>query len=66
MKKFKTQIYFSGYYTFEIEAKNEEEAISQARNLVVTKSEILSNLENWHEADNAVAIEKPLVKKQDI
>jgi len=63
MKKFETQIYYSGYCTYEIEAKNEEEAICKARNLEITKSEILSNLENWHEADNALAIEKPLVKK---
>ena len=52
-KHFEVKIYYSGYCTYEVEAENEVEAIINARNLPINKSEILSNLENWKEADIA-------------
>jgi len=52
-KHFEVKIYYSGYCTYKVEAENEVEAIINARNLPINKSEILSNLENWKEADIA-------------
>ncbi len=53
IKKFEVKIYFSGFSTYEIEAENAEDAILKARNFEIDKNEILSNLENWKEADEA-------------
>lgn len=53
MKKYEVKIYYSGFCTYEIEAENEEQAIDKARNLEINRNEILSNLENWEEADEA-------------
>lgn len=52
-KKFEVKIYYSGFCTYMIEAENTEEAIIIARNLPIDQNEILSNLENWKEADEA-------------
>ena len=57
MKKYKVKIYYSGFCTYEIEAENEEQAIILAQNLEINKDEILSNLENWKEADEAFETE---------
>jgi len=57
MEKFEAKIYYSGYCAYEIEAENTEHAIDIARNLGINKNEILSNLENWQEADEALKIE---------
>ena len=50
-KKFEVKIYYSGFCTYQIEAKNEAEAITKARNRQIDSIELLSNLENWKEAD---------------
>lgn len=52
-KKFEVKIYYSGFCTFEMEADNAADAILKARKLEIDKNEILSNLENWNEADEA-------------
>ena len=52
-KHFEVKIYYSGYCTYEVEAENEVEAIIKARNLPINNNEILTNLENWKEADIA-------------
>ena len=52
-KKFEVKVYYTGFCTYEIEAGNEEEAIIKARSLPIDNNEILSNLENWEEADIA-------------
>jgi phosphoenolpyruvate synthase/pyruvate phosphate dikinase len=52
-KYFEVKIFYSSFCTYEIEAKNENEAIIKARNLPMNNNEILSNLENWKEADIA-------------
>ena len=52
-KNFEVKIYYTGFCTYEIEAENEGEAIIKARNLPIDNNEILSNLENWAEADIA-------------
>lgn len=57
MKIFEVKIYYSGFCTYEIEAENEEQAIDKARNLEINRNEILSNLEDWKEADEAFEIE---------
>lgn len=54
---FEVKIYYSGFCTYEIEAENQDLAILKARNFIVDKNEIMSNLENWKEADIAVEIE---------
>lgn len=55
MKKnnYKVNIYYSGFCTYTIEAENEGDAIIKARKLPTINNEILSNLENWEEADMA-------------
>ncbi|MCF6268082.1 MAG: hypothetical protein L3J41_00025 [Melioribacteraceae bacterium] len=58
MEKFEVKIYYSGYCTYKIDAENEEQAIKKARDFEVNKDEVLSNLENWQEADEALKIEK--------
>jgi len=50
-KKFEVKIYYSGFCTYQIEAKNGAEAIIKGRNRQVESIELLSNLENWKEAD---------------
>ncbi|MBS4035724.1 MAG: hypothetical protein KGZ85_14740 [Ignavibacterium sp.] len=65
MKKFEVKIYYSGFCSYEIEAENEEDAILKARKLAINKNEILSNLENWKEADIANEIENEKIKKQN-
>jgi hypothetical protein len=55
-KHFEVKIFYSGYCTHEIEAENEGEAIIKARILPINNNEILSNLENWKEADTAEEI----------
>jgi len=55
-KKFEVRIYLSSFCTFQVEAKNRAEAIVKARSLKFEKNEILANLENWEEADEAELI----------
>ena len=50
-KKFEVKIYYSGFCTYQIEAKNEADAITKARNRQIDTIELLSNLENWKDAD---------------
>jgi len=52
-KEYDVQIYFSGFSTHIIEAPNKEEAINKARLQHVNKNELLTNIENWKEADTA-------------
>ena len=52
-KKFEVKIYYSGFCNYQLEAKNEGEAITKARNRQIDCIELLSNLENWKEADTA-------------
>lgn len=56
-RKFEIKIYYSGFCTYEIEAQDEAEAILKARKLPVNQNEIITNLENWEEADTATEIE---------
>ena len=63
MKKYAVKIYYSGYSSYEIDANNENEAIEIARNLPFNKNEILSNLDNWREADEAFEVENIESKK---
>lgn len=57
MKKYEVKIYYSSFCTSEIEAENVDQAIEKARNLEINRKDILSNLENWEEADEAFEIE---------
>lgn len=56
-RKFEIKIYYSGFCTYEIEAQDEAEAILKARKLPVNQNEIITNLENWEEADTATEVE---------
>jgi len=56
-RKFEIKIYYTGFCTYEIEAQDEAEAIIKARKLPVNQNEILSNIENWEEADTAIEID---------
>ena len=53
LKKFEVKIYYSCFCTYKFEAKNEAEAIIRARNRKIDSIELLSNLENWKDADTA-------------
>jgi len=58
IKKFEVNIYFNSFCTYQVEAVNKDEAIIKARKLRIDESEILVNLENWQEADNAEPVRK--------
>ena len=53
MKKFDVKIHYTGFCSYKISAKNEEEAILKARDLKFKKDEYFSTLDNWEEADTA-------------
>ncbi len=57
MKNYEVKIYYSTFCTFEIIAESEKQAINKARKLESKKNEVLSNLENWEEADEVFEIE---------
>ena len=52
-KIFEVSIYYSSFCTYTVEAKNRTEAIVKARKLRINENEVLTNLDNWEEADNA-------------
>ncbi|HQB22624.1 MAG TPA: hypothetical protein PLW23_09600 [Bacteroidales bacterium] len=56
-KKYEVKIHYSGFCTYEILAENESEAILKARNLQINSKELLSNIENWEEADIATEVQ---------
>ncbi|MFQ5965854.1 MAG: hypothetical protein ACE5KZ_16410 [Candidatus Scalinduaceae bacterium] len=56
MKKFEVNIYYSSFCTYEVEAENMDGAIKKARKININENDILTNLENWEEADAAVKI----------
>ncbi|MDI9364816.1 MAG: hypothetical protein QM541_07685 [Flavobacterium sp.] len=56
-KTYEVKIFYSGFCTYNISAQNEDEAILSARKIERNEKEILSNLENWNEADEATLIE---------
>lgn len=55
-KKFEVKIFYSSFCNYEVVAKNEENAVLKARELSINRNEILSNIENWEEADTAIKI----------
>ncbi len=55
-KLFEVKIYYSGFSTYKVNAKSEDEAINQARKLTIKKNEIFKNIECWHEADEAIEL----------
>ena len=52
-KGFEVKIYFSGFCTFEVSATDQVDAILRARKLPINNNELITNLENWEEADTA-------------
>ncbi|MDO4880791.1 MAG: hypothetical protein Q3983_05880 [Capnocytophaga sp.] len=50
-KKYIVNIYYSTFCSYEIEADNEEEAYEKAKEQSVNKEEIISNIEEWNEAN---------------
>ena len=55
--KYKVKIYHSSFCTYEVEAENENDAITKARKLPPNNNEMFSNLETWEEADTANKME---------
>jgi phosphoenolpyruvate synthase/pyruvate phosphate dikinase len=55
-KSYRVRIYYSSYCTYELKADNEENAILKARELNIKRNELITNLENWKEADEASEI----------
>lgn len=64
-KKFEVKIYYTGFCSYQVEAKSEYEAIKKTRKLEIKSNEILSNLENWKEADTAEEIRHEKSRKQN-
>lgn len=62
-KKFIVQIYYTGYCTYEVIAKDDIQAIELARKEKINNDEILSNLEYWHEADSIINLGNEKSKK---
>lgn len=56
MRKFEVRIYHSSFCTYEVEAENSDEAILKAKKLQIDENEIMSNLEEWSEANEAIKI----------
>ncbi len=56
MPKYKVNIHYSSFNSFTVEAKNEEDAITIAHSMQIDLDQILSNLGNWEEADEAFEI----------
>ncbi len=54
LKEYMARIYFTGFCTYKVKAKSEEQAIEKAHTKTIKKNEIFSNLENWPEADEIV------------
>jgi len=52
-KKFEVQISYTGFCTYQVEAKDKSDAIKKARELTINNSEISNNLENWEDGDEA-------------
>lgn len=57
-KNFEVKIYYSSFCTYQLKAKNEDEALKKARKLPIKETEIFNNLESWKEADNVEEITK--------
>lgn len=55
-KQFEVKIYSSGYCTYKVKAEDGNSAIIKARKMPLNQDEILSNLKNWHTADEAEEI----------
>lgn len=48
------KIFYSTFASFEVEALSKEDAILKAREIPVKKNEILNNLQNLEEIDEAI------------
>lgn len=55
-KKYEVKIYYSGFCTYKVEAINENEALEKGRFLAIDNNELLSSLEHWKDADEAIGI----------
>ena len=55
-KKYKVNIYYTGFCTHFVSGKDESEAIFKARNTKINKEEFLTTLESWNEADTVEKI----------
>lgn len=55
-KNFEVQVYYTGFFTHTVEAKNADEAIIKARKLKLNSAELLNSLEDWEDADTAKEI----------
>jgi hypothetical protein len=52
--KYVVRIYYSGYITKVVDAKNEEDALLKARKEHMDMEEILPTLERWEMADEVI------------
>ena len=50
-KKYEVQIYYSTFCSHQVEAINKEEAFLKARRKKLDDGQILSNIEEWNNAD---------------
>ena len=57
MPKYKVQIHYSTFSTHEVEADNDQQAITLARGFPHDTDEYMDNMEEWTDADTAILIE---------
>lgn len=63
LKRYEINIYYSSYCTYYVDAKNEEDAIIQSRRLPMNNNQLLTNIDNWKDADTATEIKNEEIKK---
>ncbi|MDD2204107.1 MAG: hypothetical protein PHU62_03030 [Bacteroidales bacterium] len=56
MKEFEVKLYYSGYSTHIVKAKNEEEALNIAKKQEMNTDEVIDSLEPWTDADTVEKI----------
>lgn len=55
--KFNVRKYYSGYCSYEVEAKNENQAYVATKKLPINYEEILRTLEDWEDCNEVEPIE---------
>ncbi|MCH7826980.1 MAG: hypothetical protein IIC75_03225 [Bacteroidetes bacterium] len=55
--KFEITRYYSTFITIQIEADSEDEAYEKSNSIPINENEILTNIEDWVEADEITRVE---------
>ncbi len=55
--KFLVTKYYSGYCSYEVEAKNKDEAFEKVKDMPINYDEVMGTLEDWGDCNEAEPIE---------